>query len=118
MTKVSVVEIGHNVFNFEVGPQISLSLLSLVFQEDKAMLKFGIVNKESGSRPVVIIEGTSSYIDLLTARVIKGNFDNVVEAPFISYYDGCFCFRGKDENQKAFIDKEVLEKNFGYSVVA
>ena len=120
MVKLSAVGTshGHNGFDLvEVCEKISLSLLSLIHKEDKNIFKFGIVVKELICRPVVLIGETNSYIDLLTARVINNrNIATIVRADNISYYDGCFVFKA-NSGENAFIDKEILIKNYGYSII-
>ncbi|MBR5154329.1 MAG: hypothetical protein IKW58_01225 [Alphaproteobacteria bacterium] len=119
MTKVLSLQVGHNVFDIvEVSPRISLSLLSLAYKEDKTLLQFGILCCERGQRPVVITEESgASYIDLMTARLVNDNYDKIEVIPqsSISYYNGCFSFVGKKE--KAFIDKEVLIRNYGFGII-
>ena len=108
---------GHNGFDLkEVSLKISLSLLSLVHKEDKGAMRLGIAVKELISRPVVLISGTNSYIDLLTARVIKNQDSRLIKADNISYYEGSFIFKA-NSGENTFIDKEVLVKNYGYSII-
>jgi hypothetical protein len=111
------LSLGHNVFDVDGVPKISLGLLSMAHQEDRAALKFGIVARNKAFRPVVLIDNCKKYIDLLTARELEhfGTTDSV-EACKITYYDGCFTFEGAN-GETTFIDKNVLIKNYGFSII-
>lgn len=109
--------LGHNDFEEEKKiPQISRSLLSMAYKEDKAKLRFGVVDIGNGPRPVVFIDDENSYIDLLSGRVLMIEFMVVEEYATVSYYGGTFKFHGEN-GTIAFIDKEILVKNYGLGII-
>lgn len=109
--------LGHNFFEEEEKiPQISRSLLSMAYKEDKSKLRFGVVDIENGPRPVVFIDDENSYIDLLSGRVLAIEFAPFEEYATVSYYGGTFKFHGEN-GTIAFIDKEILVKNYGLGII-
>ena len=109
--------LGHNDFKEEDKiPQISRSLLSMAYKEDKSKLRFGVADIGNGPRPVVFIDNENSYIDLLSGRVLAIEFASVEEYATVSYYGGTFKFHGEN-GTIAFIDKEILVKNYGFGII-
>ena len=109
--------LGHNSFiEQEPDNRISRSLLSLAYKEDKEKMVFGIVDSGTGKRPVIFICGEYRYIDLISGHIIEEVGFEEDEIATVSYYCGTFTFKGNKGNT-AFIDKELLVKNYGWSII-
>ncbi|MBE6462267.1 MAG: hypothetical protein E7005_00710 [Alphaproteobacteria bacterium] len=120
MTEFIATEFGgHNVFNeVETKARISFTLLSMAYKEDSQSMNFGIVDDGVCKRPVVTISYLPCFIDLLTGRLVDAKDATIYDFDVdVTYYNGTFTFKTSDGLHTAFIDKEVLIRNYGFSII-
>ena len=109
---------GHNVFNeVDVNSKISFTLLSMVYKEDCNCMHFAIANNNNSFRPVISLSYTPKHIDLLSSKLEDTDLINLFEDVNVTYYNGIFTFKTKDNKISTSIEKDILVKNYGFGII-